>query len=92
MQDKPKQLQVSPLFTGVLGGGCARPGKANLRLIRRAIREDWDMPEEKRFALMQHLCGILKSRNARNCIAATCCIIEAEKANMREEDKHRKRT
>lgn len=74
-----------PIFLGVLGGGCARPGKANLRLIRRAIREGWDIPEAKRRALIEHLAGVVSSGHTRNSLAAVRCLIEADRANLREE-------
>ena len=71
-----------PLFRGVLGGGCARPGKANLRLIRRAIREGWDIPDNKRQALMEHLSGVVGQGRARNTLAAVRCLIEADRVNL----------
>jgi hypothetical protein len=83
--DTPKPAADPPLFRGVLRGGCARPGKANLRLIRRAIREGWDIPEPKRRALMEHLMGVMRTGHARNVLAAMWCFIEAEWANLRAE-------
>jgi hypothetical protein len=83
--DTPKPDATPPLFRGVLGGGCARPGKANLRLIRRAIREGWDIPEAKRRALIDHLMGIMRTGHARNALATAWCFIEAEWANLRAE-------
>jgi hypothetical protein len=71
-----------PLFRGVLGGGCANPGRTNLQLIRRAIREGWDIPEDKRRALIEHLCGVVRSGHARNALAAIRCILAAERANL----------
>jgi hypothetical protein len=79
----PRLGPAPPLFWGVLGGGCARPGKANLRLIRRAIREGWDIPEDKRRALVEHLAGVVRSGHTRNAIAAAWCLVEAERANQR---------
>jgi hypothetical protein len=66
----------------VLGDGCARPGRANLRLIRRAIREGWPLPKEKRVALMRHLSGIINTGHTCNCLAAIRCILEADQANL----------
>jgi hypothetical protein len=79
------QPAAASLFRGVLGGGCARPGKANLRLIRRAIREGWDIPKAQRRALIEHLLGVIHSGHARNAIAAAWCLVEAERANLRQE-------
>ncbi len=79
----------SSLLRGVLGGGCARPGKANLRLICRAINGDWDIPEDKRRALLRHLIGVAESaaasRRSRNLLAAALCLVAADRANLREQ-------
>jgi hypothetical protein len=75
-----------PLFRGVLGGGASRPGRANLRLIRRAIREDWPIPDEKRQALVEHLEAVVGHENERSSIAAAWGILEADRANLRAED------
>ncbi len=75
---------ASPLLLGVLGGGCAQPGKANLRLIRRALRGGWDIPEAKRATLVEHLAGVFGSGHARNSIAAFRCLIEIDRVNERK--------
>ena len=50
-EEQPDQApSEAPLFRAILGDGCARPGRANLRLICRAIKEGWDIPPEKRRA------------------------------------------
>src|SRR5262245_22384927 len=74
-----------PLFLGVLGGGCLRPGKANLRLIRRALREGWAIPEDKRLALLEHLGAVLGAGHPRNTLAAIRCLIDADRVDAREE-------
>ena len=84
-ESPPDASLDAPLFRGVLGGGCAHPGRANLRLIRRAIREGWNIPEAKRRALVEHLVGVCHAGNARNTIAAVRCLIEADRANVRAE-------
>jgi hypothetical protein len=86
----PKADAGPPLLRGVLGGGCARPGKANLRLIRRAIGEGWDIPEAKRRALVEHFMGIVRTGHARNVLAAMWCLIEADRANLRAESQQRR--
>jgi hypothetical protein len=60
-----------------------------LRLIRRAIREGWDIPEAKRRALVEHLMGIMRTGHARNVLAAMWCFIEANRANLRAESQQR---
>jgi hypothetical protein len=75
----------TPLFLGVLGGGCAHPGRANLRLIRRAIRAGWPIPADKRRALVDHLLGVVRAGNARSAIAAAWCLLAADRVNMRLE-------
>jgi hypothetical protein len=84
-ESPPDASLDAPLFRGVLGGGCAHPGRANLRLIRRAIREGWDISEAKRRALVEHLVGVCEAGNDRNTIAAVRCLIEADCANVRAE-------
>ena len=81
----------TPLFLGVLGGGCARPGRANLRLIRRAIRAGWPIPEDKRRALVEHLEAVATAGNARNAIAAAWCLLAADRVN-RQLESERERT
>jgi hypothetical protein len=82
----PQHASDPPLFRGVLGGGCARPGRANFCLIRRAIREGWDLPEAKRRALVAHLTGVIRSKHPRNTLAALWCLIEADRANLQESE------
>ena len=80
----------SPVFLGILGEGCARPGRANLRLIRRAIREGWDIPEAKRKALVDHLMGVMEVAKPRDVMAAIFCVVEAEGINQREQHRAEK--
>ncbi len=80
----PEAAPAPPHFRGVLGGGCAHPRKANLRLIRRAINEGWDIPEAKRLALIEHLCGVVTAGHTRNMFAAVRCLLAAERVNLRE--------
>jgi len=68
---------------GALGGGCLHPGKANLRLIGCAIRHDWPLPPEMRQALVHHLIGVMRTRKARNTLAAARCAVAAEQANLK---------
>jgi hypothetical protein len=71
-----------PFPSGVLGGGPPRPGKANLRLLLRAIRNGWDLSAEQCRALVEHLEGVLRSGRARDELAAVGCIIACARANQ----------
>jgi hypothetical protein len=84
-QESAPEAADKPLFRGGLGGGCARPGRANLRLIRRAIRERWDLPADKRRALVEHLLGVVGAGHARNTIAAAWCLLDADRINLQLE-------
>lgn len=46
---------------GVLGDGALRPGKYNMALVRRAIREDWPIPNDLRKALVEQMGAVLTS-------------------------------
>lgn len=47
---------------GVLGDGALRPGKYNMALVRRAIREDWPIPSDLRKALVEQMGAVLTSQ------------------------------
>jgi hypothetical protein len=82
--------EAPPVFRAILGDGCERPGRANLRLIRRAIREGWDIPEAKRKALVDHLVGVIEVGNTRDALAAIWCLVEADKVNLCAEHRAQK--
>jgi hypothetical protein len=84
-RSRPPKLPVSPYSGGFWGGGCARPGRANLRLIRRAIRERWDLPADKRQVLVEHLLGVVSVGHARNAIAAAWGLLDADRINLQLE-------
>jgi hypothetical protein len=54
--DEPDEPQ------GVLGDGALRPGKYNMALVRRAIREDWPIPNDLRRALVEQMGAVLTSQ------------------------------
>jgi hypothetical protein len=89
LQPVPETPSEADLLRGVLGAGCARPGKYNLRLIRRAIREGWPIPPEQRAVLVAHLTAIIESGHARNSIAAARCLLAAARANGGREARER---
>lgn len=82
----PSNEPYRPLLRGALGGGAERPGKANLRLIRRAIRAGWldPAPQAVRDALMKHCLEVALAGHTRNALGAAWCLIEADRANLRE--------
>src|SRR5262245_33683597 len=74
----------SPCLRGVLGGGANLPGKASLRLVRHTIREGWDILEDKRLALLEHLFAVAEAngRHPRNLLAACRCLLTADRVNL----------
>lgn len=46
---------------GVLGDGAMRPGKYNMALVRRAIREDWPIPPDIRKAIVEQMAAVVTS-------------------------------
>jgi hypothetical protein len=70
---------------GGLGGiSSAQTSLADLRLIRHAINDDWDMPSDKKAALMRLLGSVLrKDRRGRVALSVARCLIAAYQANER---------
>ena len=46
---------------GVLGDGALHPGKYNMALVRRAIREDWPIPADVRKKLVDQMAAVVTS-------------------------------
>lgn len=71
---------------GGLGGESTR-GIRDTRMIEKAIRERWPIPEGKRPAIAQMLCDVAESKDAsdRGKIAAAKALIEIDKLNMEQE-------
>jgi hypothetical protein len=78
-------FQSALRFGAVLGDGPANPGRANLRLIRRAIRAGWlDLaPRKVKDAFIAHFAGALQAAPVRARIRAAWCVLEASKRNLR---------
>jgi hypothetical protein len=85
-EEQPDQTpSEASLFRAILGDGSARPGKANLRMILRALKEGRDIPPEKRRALVEHLVGVVahEPRHSRTRLVAARCLLAAERADLR---------
>jgi hypothetical protein len=69
---------------GGLGGHSGPSGVRDTRLLERALREDWPIPEAIRRPLMVRLARIAldKSSSPRNAIAAARAILAASKNNL----------
>jgi hypothetical protein len=72
------------LPSGILGQDTSTPGRANLRLIRRAIRADWPIPTEKKKALVRHLSAVaIHCPHTWSRLAAIMALVEADLADTR---------
>ena len=58
--------------------------RADLRLIRRAVRGDWPIPADIRGRLVDDVAVVLSDKPVRRRLAAVRCFIEMEAANIRE--------
>ncbi len=74
-----------PVERGVLGDGLTRAGRGNLRLIERAIREDWPISKNIRHKLTFQMGEILDSPSERNKVAAARVLIAADSVNAKRE-------
>jgi hypothetical protein len=59
--------------------------RSDLRLLRRAIRQDWPVPEERRQSLLDEVFPLIHRGDTRLAIAVAWVLVEAEAANMRAE-------
>ena len=66
-------------------GLWATASRGDLRLLRRAIREGWDVPEARRATLLHEVCQQFEASNPRLTIAIAWVLIEADKFNLRTE-------
>jgi hypothetical protein len=66
----------------VLGDGGLHPGKGNMALVRRAIRDGWPIPAEVRQSVVTQLAGVVAgSEDERNKIAASKVLVSASAVN-----------
>ncbi len=70
---------------GVLGDGLSRAGRGNLKLLERAIREDWPISKNVRHKLTYQMSVILDSDSERNKVAAARVLIAADNVNAKRE-------
>jgi hypothetical protein len=56
---------------------------SELRLLRRAIRADWPIPDERRDGLIEEVSSLIDSDRARVAISVAWVYIEADRANLR---------
>jgi hypothetical protein len=67
-----------------LGDGDLHPGKANMRLIRRAIKNGWNVPEEYKAAVVEQMAKVAtESDDERNRIAASKVLVAADSVDAR---------
>lgn len=80
--DAPATAQTA----GVLGDGALHPGKGNLRLLARAIRERWPISEDVRARVVNQMSKVVDgSPEERNVIAAARVLVQADACNLREQ-------
>lgn len=70
-----------------------QPGIRDTRLIQRAIRQRWPIPDDKRQALIDRQIEIATSKETepREATAAFKAVMEAEKQNIAAEQKPRRK-
>jgi len=77
----------TPEPVGVLGDGGLRPGKYNMALIRRAIKNNWPIPPEYRKLVCDQMALIVgRSEDERNRIGAAKVLVAADLVNAKRED------
>jgi len=69
---------------GGLDRGAPEPPltRGDLQMIRKAIREGWDVPHDKRQAIIAQVVEALDSENCRLSTGAALTILEMSKANQ----------
>lgn len=84
-QNADDDLEDNPVSRGVLGDGLTRAGRGNMKLIERAIREDWPISKNVRHKLTYQMSVILGGDNERNQVAAARVLIAADNVNAKRE-------
>jgi hypothetical protein len=59
--------------------------RSDLILLRRAIREGWAIPEDRRQTLPKEIAVLLRSDNPRLAIGAARVYVEMDRANLKAE-------
>jgi len=71
---------------GILGDGGLQAGKYNMALVRRAIKNGWDVPPEiKKLVVNQMALVVGKSEDERNRVAASKVLVAADAVDARRE-------
>lgn len=71
---------------GVLGDGALRPGKYNMALVRRAIRNGYPIKKETRQKLIEQMETVMEcGESDRDKIAAARVIVAADSVNVKRE-------
>src|SRR5262245_50931393 len=83
MLEPAREPDPPPAPSGGLGGESGR-GIRDTRLVERALREHWPIPEESRGPLVRRLLGIVLDREAspREVTSAARAILAASKLNL----------
>jgi hypothetical protein len=58
--------------------------RGDWRLVRKAVNQDWDVPQPVRDRICEQLGTAIESRNARLILAAAWAALAMEGANLRE--------
>lgn len=70
-----------------LGDGETHAGKANMRLIRRAIKNRWPIPEELRAKVVEQMGLIVEMGDSdRDKVAAAKVLVAADSLNLKSEE------
>ncbi|HYE79130.1 MAG TPA: hypothetical protein VEI97_14200, partial [bacterium] len=78
MSDDTPQPPVGPL-----GDGALQAGKYNMRLMRRAIKGGWNIPDETKQAVAEQMKLVVEcGRTERDQIAAAKVLLEADKLDQ----------
>jgi hypothetical protein len=75
-----------PESKGVLGDGALHPGKYNMRLIGRAIREGWKISQKRKAMIVSQMAAVVeRSEEERNQIGAARVLVAADGVNVKRE-------
>ena len=86
MDEQPNSGDLPSEPQGVLGDGALQPGRYNMRLIRRAIREDWPLSPETRKLVVEQMGDVVRlGKTDRNKIGAALVLVAADGVNVKRE-------
>lgn len=61
------------------------PTRGDLLLLRKAIREGWDVPAGRRATVIDEVCELMKSEDARLTLAVAGVVLDAAGHNLEVE-------